>query len=303
MINNMFIDLVDACNLRCKTCFRGQRMIKNTHHAMDVYSFSEIMSKAKRECITNIHCYNWTEPFLHPDLPLFIEIIRSYGMKSWVSSNLSLKMDNLVHTIRSGVDFLLVSVSGFTQQTHSINHAGSNIGTVFYNLEKLSLLSNDADFKTQVVIHYIEFDYNKHETEMFRSYTERLGFCLKVVKGNGDPMGLSEKISLENYETNLATSFLGKHVKMSAKRLNIKHELCKIGSSCIVVDSYGDVFLCCSQPNVEFLKIGNFLEIDIETIFYLVTTHPFCTICEYDRAPISEEDVVVLSRYFPSIGA
>lgn len=299
MIDLMYIDIVDACNLSCKTCFRGQRLIKNTRHVMDFRLFSSIIEKARSESIKYIHCYNWTEPFLHPDIMRFVKKINKEGLQCCLSSNLSLKnIPNLTNILRSGVDDLIVTVSGFTQEIHSVNHSKSNIDNVFKNLEKISKIHATIPIPTTIDIHYLEFDYNKHEIDPFRRYALDLGFKFSITKGNGNP-SIPDQRSWHEYEKDLASSFLVQNNKMSQRRLAFKNKLCKISSKHIAVDSHGDVFLCCAQPNLDFLKIGQFLEIDIKTIFYLINTHPICNICDTERIQMTHSDIDCLHSFLP----
>nr|WP_148224026.1 hypothetical protein [Sediminispirochaeta smaragdinae] len=98
---------------------------------MEFSLFEKILLKAKQNGATSVELYNWTEPFLHPDIKKFVNEVKKYELPLFLSSNLSLRsIPQLIDTLHAGVDILYVSVSGFTNKVHQINHVGSDINVV-----------------------------------------------------------------------------------------------------------------------------------------------------------------------------
>jgi len=72
------IDIVDTCNLRCVICPRGVYYKDNTSDRMDLGLFNRLLDKISSECECKyISLYNWTEPFLHPELRAGLEKLYS----------------------------------------------------------------------------------------------------------------------------------------------------------------------------------------------------------------------------------
>ena len=53
-----YVDIVDACNLHCKMCYRGNRFLKNTKNYMSIEVFREVIDKAVRIGCTFVGLYN-----------------------------------------------------------------------------------------------------------------------------------------------------------------------------------------------------------------------------------------------------
>src|SRR5512143_4116551 len=75
------IDVVDACNLRCVICPRGVYYKKSTANRMKLEVFERLLDKIVSECeCQTIQLYNWTEPFLHPELDKFVAAVMRRGI-------------------------------------------------------------------------------------------------------------------------------------------------------------------------------------------------------------------------------
>src|SRR5574344_1520015 len=171
-----FIDIVDACNIRCTSCIRGQQAIKNSNNRMGFSLFEKIMLKAKQNGVDSVDLYNWTEPFLHPDIEKFVSEVKKYDLPLSLSSNLSLKSTpQLIDPLKAGVDTLHISVSGFRNETHQINHIGSDINIVKKHLQEIAEKKSHFAHDCKIFVKYLEFDYNKDEIAEFEKFVSSIG--------------------------------------------------------------------------------------------------------------------------------
>src|SRR3974377_83537 len=110
-----YIDIIDKCNLRCPTCVRGTRLLKNSDNTMSIETFRSIVRKARNEGYHGIGLFNWIEPFLSKAIDQFVAVVKQEGLYCGISSNLSLKPDSyfdpICKALAAGVDSLIVSVS------------------------------------------------------------------------------------------------------------------------------------------------------------------------------------------------
>jgi len=143
------IDTNSACNLMCRTCPRGVRVMKNERKFMDYSLFKSIIDKAKINNIRSLEMHNWTEPFLHPQLTEFAAYAKAKDFSVCISSNLALPNISHLAAILQEIDTLYVSVSGFTQATYSINHKCGKIDNVKNNLEKIIQIMEKTSFGTR----------------------------------------------------------------------------------------------------------------------------------------------------------
>lgn len=280
------IDIVDACNLQCPTCPRGLRYMKNRRQQMSFELFTSILDKAARLGFHYIDLYNWTEPFLCRDLPRYTAHVKTKGLFCKLSSNLSFPhLPHLIPALAS-CDKLIVSVSGFQQETYRVNHRGGNIAFVKNNLKKIAEAKRRGDIHTNVVIRYFNFDYSEAEYPQFEAFAKDLGLDILLWHGNGNPHAAQSPLADYNEKAWLARET---HNQSLALPTSIPGKACRVSIVPVTVDCRGDVFLCCSKPNFAATRVGNFLEDDFDLIQYLRLVHPLCAGCtvrkDVDMAP------------------
>ena len=287
-----YIDIVDACNLRCRTCVRGQRKMKNSKEKMSFSEFKEILAKAKEKGATVIGLYNWTEPFLHPEIAEFVKEIVDNDMHCVLSSNLALPdMTSLIDTLDAGVSELSVSVSGFTNDIYQTNHKGGDVAVVKRNLTIISKYLLESSKDIDVCVKYLEFDYNKEEINVFKEFSESLGLNFFVHPASGDPFE-----SIED-DTSSANKITVDTQKMRSLETPLTNP-CGLLFDVVALDHKGDVYLCCAHGNCEDYRIGNFLTMDYEKMMLSRLFHPQCRTCTMFRRSPSNEDLLDIDEWF-----
>jgi organic radical activating enzyme len=286
------IDIIDKCNLRCPTCARGTRLIKNSQKSMSIDLFKKIVEKAKEEGYDCISIFNWTEPFLAKNLPDYVSAVKAFGLNCNVSSNLSLNprkyFDTIERTLRAGIDHLTVSVSGYSQAVYEINHIGGTLSWVKENLERIGQLSREGIIGARIVLRLIEFDYNVREGQVLKDYANSLGVEFEVIEGSGHPNNpVTSQVAEEN--------FLNRLKYFTCSSIYEKNgEICSLIPETVSIDSEGDVYLCCANPNYSCLRIGPYLEKSKEDLLLRRYTHPICLSCGFPRRKATETDFRLL---------
>lgn len=263
-----YIDVINACNCRCKYCYRSiYRPKQNEYEQMAPELLDRILSKASREITKrlSVGLYNWSEPFLHQQIGELVGIVKKHRMISVLSSNFSMKIENKLKTVfDNGLDRLIVSVAGFTQETYGKYHIGGNIELVKKNLRYAAELEQrNGTHRTE--LHYIEFDYNQDEKERFKSFCEELNIKFK-----------SKKDTLANlhYDTGDISKYYAK-----SKHYGNNH-CCPLLTDMVSIDQRGDVYICCAVWYFPNYRIGAYLDIPFGRIQKLRTMHPRCSLCK-----------------------
>jgi len=286
-----YIDIVDACNLRCRTCVRGQRKMKNSQERMTLIEFKKILAKIKENGATIVGLFNWTEPFLHPEIHKFVEEIVVNDLRCILSSNLALSnMSALNDTLNAGVSELSVSVSGFTNEIYQINHSGGDVEVVKQNLTAISKYLSISNLGINVYVKYLEFDYNKDEIAVFKKFSESLGLNFSVHPAAGNPFAPIPNDILTSNENTVDIQ----EVRSLGKSLNP----CELLFDAVALDYKGDVYLCCAYGNFENCRIGNYLEMNYEKMMLSRLFHPQCRNCSAFRRKPTNEDITNISRWF-----
>jgi len=261
-----YIDVINACNCRCKYCYRSTFRTKpSEYEQMAPDLLDRILSKASLEIPKrlSVGLYNWSEPFLHDKIGELVGIVKKYRMRCVLSSNFSLKMQgNLKAAFENGIDDLIVSVSGFTQETYGKYHIGGNIELVKKNLRYAAELER-RDERHRTTVHYIEFDHNQAEKEVFQSFCEDLNVNF---------------MSKKNTYTNLHrdTGDVSLYFDMPNHYGNF---CCPLLTDMVSIDQRGDIYICCDTWYYPAYRIGAFLDIPFRRIQQLRTMHPRCSLC------------------------
>jgi pyruvate-formate lyase-activating enzyme len=251
------IDIVDACNLKCVNCPRGVYYKNNTSKMMELNVFKRLMDRIASVCeCEEVLFYNWTEPFLHPELDKFIQTVNNRGIKCGLSSNLSFSKPRLLESVLMQSPALVVSVSGFEQSTHQLYHKGADINKVKANLKYIYDFKNRHNPALHVEVHCLQFVYNQEDQSMWEQFCADHGF-LYMAK----PAYHSEAATPEEVERLL---WKPEFDKLPNGKFKVKSYLSKIpiAKSCnlhntIPLDCLGDIYLCCIYWNRKEFKIGN----------------------------------------------
>lgn len=267
------IDIVDTCNLQCRTC--PHLGVKNSGDQMDFDLFCRILDKLDLMGIKQVELYNYTEPFLHPDFLRFATEVKRHGFDLGISSNLALPdIQNLKECVDllEGNDWFVVTISGITQEVYGINHVGGKIKNVIHNLEKISQSENSK----HVCLRMLKFDYNLSEVSSAKQLADKYNMSFQWFPAIGSPF---LEVPLEKRFQKAIKK--GISLKSAFEAYNTGNSYCKfIHSRNIVIDCHGNVELCC-QSVARPYHMGSFLEQDISLIQLRRELSPMCYNCAF----------------------
>lgn len=191
-----FVELNSGCNLRCPTCTKGNtetvdgKKYDHLNGFMDMDLMERILDKLKAENPEAIvFMYGNSESWLHPKLPECITAIRQRGLNPQMSTNLNY-IQRVHDTLAARPEYIIISLSGFTQEVYVRGHAGGDIDKVKLNMAVVSEANALLETPVNIAVNYHVYDYNQHEVEAMREYATKLGF--------GFFTSIARAISMEN---------------------------------------------------------------------------------------------------------
>jgi MoaA/NifB/PqqE/SkfB family radical SAM enzyme len=172
-----FLEINSACNLACPTCAKGNKEgYEHQTGIMDWDLMLKCIEKIKNENNQAIVLlYGNSEPFLHPRLAECIKAVKAQGLRCEISTNLNTP-GYREEFLNSGLDFMIISVSGFTQEIYARGHAGGKIERVKENMRLLSEARARVGNKFPISVNYHVYNDNEHEIPLMKAYAESLGF-------------------------------------------------------------------------------------------------------------------------------
>ncbi len=189
------IDICNVCNLRCPLCPTGNTTLARVQGMFTLEQYKEVFDKVKEYALV-VSIYNHGEPFLNPDAFAIIEHTRSNRVGTNVSSNLNWPHPVDVRDIvRSGLDYITVSLDGVTQETYEQYRVLGNVEEVFENLRALVAAKKALKRKTPFVEwQYIVFKHNEHEMDQARKLADEIGVdLLRFVSPGVQPEDMHDK--------------------------------------------------------------------------------------------------------------
>ena len=170
------IDVSNACSLRCPYCPTGAREFGRKPGFLPMEHIEELMERVGRYLYIAF-LYNWGEPLLHPDLPKIVAQVRSRNILTVISTNLNIRNPaKLEAVLDSGLDHLIVSIDGATQEVYSQYRVKGNLDLVLENLRYLVDYKRKIKRKNPTIEwQFLVFDHNRHEVEMARKLAGDIG--------------------------------------------------------------------------------------------------------------------------------
>lgn len=176
----VFLEINSMCNLKCPTCTKGNTGTGYEHlnGIMDTALMEACIDKIRNENNQAIvFLYGNSEPFLHPRLPECIAAVKSRGLRCEMSTNLNY-LQRVEETLAAHPDFMIVSLSGFTQEVYVKGHDGGNIEKVKANMKIIGEANAKLENPCTIQVNYHIYKDNSHELETMRAYAAECGIGL-----------------------------------------------------------------------------------------------------------------------------
>jgi MoaA/NifB/PqqE/SkfB family radical SAM enzyme len=141
----LFVEISNKCNLSCPLCQMGQRQTISRTSAMNLENYKKLIIPLKNY-LFQIFLYDWGEPFLNKDIYDIISVNTRLNIATVVSTNFNLPF-NPVRLIESGLEHLIISGDGVTQEVYGSYRKDGMVTTVFKNLESLVKIKREKKSK------------------------------------------------------------------------------------------------------------------------------------------------------------
>jgi radical SAM protein with 4Fe4S-binding SPASM domain len=170
------VEPTNACNLRCPLCPTGLNRKGRRTGCMDLALFREVLRQVSPYAF-RIWLYNWGEPSLHEGIFEMIAEVRRQRLASVLSSNLTvLKNDTPEELVRSGLEWLVMSVDGLDQASYARYRRGGDFEVVRANISRLVEARRRLGSATPVLEwQFLVMRHNQHLLPAARSLAHELG--------------------------------------------------------------------------------------------------------------------------------
>lgn len=165
-----------ACNLRCPECPSGLRQFSRPIGNLKADFFRTSIDELAEHLLYLIF-YFQGEPYINPDFLDMVAHARDKGIYTITSTNGHfLNNDNSRRTIESGLDRLIISIDGTTQDVYEQYRKAGKLETVLEGVRNVVKWKKQlASATPHIVIQFLVVKPNEHQLEDIRQLAKDLG--------------------------------------------------------------------------------------------------------------------------------
>jgi radical SAM protein with 4Fe4S-binding SPASM domain len=170
------IEPTNVCNLRCPLCVTGNGSMERAYGRMDFPTYQRLIDELADRVIYVV-LFNQGEPYLNRQFNEFIAYAKRRGLYVTTSTNVHYFDEKIAEaTVASGLDAIIISVDGATQETYSRYRVGGSLEKVLAGTHNLVAAKKHLHSKTPYIfMQFIVMKHNEHELGAMKKFAAELG--------------------------------------------------------------------------------------------------------------------------------
>ena len=188
------IDTTNICQLKCPLCHTGLGTIHRDKGTMHFDLFTKTIDQIKDYCVW-LTLYSWGEPFLNRRIHEFVAYAHRKKIATLISTNLNkpLTPEMAENIITSGLDVMIISMDGVTQEVYQHYRVGGRLDRVLDNINLLVQKKRELGYTTpHLEWQFIVMRQNEHQMDEASQLAGQLGVDSLVFKKVDFPHGMSD---------------------------------------------------------------------------------------------------------------
>ena len=186
-----------SCNLRCPECPSGLRAFTRNTGMLKKDFFTETIDQLYKELLYLVF-YFQGEPYLNPSFLDMVSYASGKGIYTATSTNAHYLTDaHAKKTVESGLDRLIISIDGTTQEVYQQYRVGGRLDKVLQGARNIVKWKRELKSNTPfVVFQFLVVKPNEHQIEEVKQLAKEIGVddvwlkTAQVYDYENDPNGL-----------------------------------------------------------------------------------------------------------------
>jgi radical SAM protein with 4Fe4S-binding SPASM domain len=266
------IEPTTSCNLRCPECPSGLRNFTRKTGMMQKDLFEKIISELHKKSLY-FTFYFQGEPYLNTHFLDMVKIASSKKIYTATSTNAHfLTPENAEKTVKSGLDRLIISIDGTTQETYQQYRIGGSLEKVIQGTKNIIQAKRKLkSSKPHVIFQFLVVKPNEHQIKDVLKLAKELGVDEVKFKTAqvydykyGNPL-IPDNPKYSRYQKLLDGTYIIKN-----KLLN---HCWKLWHSCVITWD-GKVVPCCFDKDAKY-QLGDIQESKFEKIWQSKSYYSF----------------------------
>ncbi len=250
----IMIEPTNICNLKCPLCPSGNGTLQRAKGYMDFSVFKKIIDEIHKTAFMVV-LWNQGEPYLNNDFNKMVKYASQKKLFTLVSTNANLKYDP-EEIIRSGLDSMIISLDGTTQETYNKYRINGELDKVLGNVRRIVAARKKLKRKNPLLRwQFLVMKHNEHELDRIKAISSQIGVDVLELKS----IQIYHKDDIKNF---LPQNPRYRRYKVKGDDFELKYGIrnrCRRIWTNAVVNWNGDVAICCFDKDGEF-QIGNVKE-------------------------------------------
>lgn len=173
---SMSFEPTTSCNLRCPECPSGLRAFTRPKGMLDQSFFQKTMDELAKELVYLIF-YFQGEPYLNPGFLDMVKYASDKGIYTATSTNAHFLDDEKAKkTVESGLDRLIISIDGTTQDVYQQYRIGGKLEKVLEGARNIVKWKKKLRSKTPFVFfQFLVVKPNEHQIEEVKKLAKEIG--------------------------------------------------------------------------------------------------------------------------------
>ena len=246
------IEVTNYCNLSCLQCPTGLGKLNRTSGNMSFKLYQNILNENYKH-LSYLNLYFQGESFLHPEIFKMIEYASRLKVYTAIATNGHfLNETNCRKIIESGLNKIIISLDGATEESYKKYRRNGNFNKVIYGIEYLVRLKKITKFKMPFIeLQFLAFDHNINEVTLIKKLGKQLNVDKTEIK-------TAQIIDNNNDVKTPKESYYSRYQKTETGKLQIKKmkKRCWRLWSNPVITWDGNILPCCFDKQGEFV-FGN----------------------------------------------
>src|SRR6188474_81454 len=165
-----------SCNLRCPECPSGLRAFSRPTGMLKKDFFRQTIDEIHKELLYLIF-YFQGEPYLNPDFLEMVKYAHDKGVYTATSTNAHYLTDEKARrTVESGLDRLIISIDGTTQEVYKQYRVGGQLEKVLEGARNIVKWKKQLKSKTPFVFfQFLVVKPNEHQVEDVKRLAKEIG--------------------------------------------------------------------------------------------------------------------------------
>lgn len=165
-----------SCNLRCPECPSGLRAFTRPTGMLQKNFFRDTIDQLSGDLLYLIF-YFQGEPYLNPDFLEMVKYASQKGIYTATSTNAHYLNDaNARRTVESGLDRLIISIDGTTQEVYQQYRVGGKLEKVLAGARNIMKWKKELNSKTPFVFfQFLVVKPNEHQIEDVKRLAAEIG--------------------------------------------------------------------------------------------------------------------------------